>query len=123
MRRLPWFFIGAATILLVAGSAIFGWLTLLAKGFSTRVPPTAIERWLARRIRHMSVPASAKDLTNPVPNSQHVLAQARAHWADHCASCHANDGSGEIAMGKQMYPPAPDMRKPETQTLTDGELF
>jgi mono/diheme cytochrome c family protein len=71
----------------------------------------------------MSVPASAKDLTNPVPNSQQVLAQARAHWADHCASCHANDGSGEIAMGKQMYPPAPDMRKPETQTLTDGELF
>ena len=26
-------------------------------------------------------------------------------------------------MGKHMYPPAPDMRKPETQNLTDGELF
>jgi mono/diheme cytochrome c family protein len=123
MRRLLWFFIGAATILLLAGSAIFGWLTLLAQGFNTRVPPTAMESWLARRIRHLSVPASAKDLTNPVFNSQQVLAQARAHWADHCASCHANNGSGDIAMGRQMYPPAPDMRKPETQTLTDGELF
>ena len=26
-------------------------------------------------------------------------------------------------MGKQMYPPAPDMREPSTQQMTDGELF
>jgi hypothetical protein len=26
-------------------------------------------------------------------------------------------------MGKRMYPPAPDMRQPETQQLTDSELF
>src|SRR5262249_50296644 len=36
---------------------------------------------------------------------------------------HSNDGSGETAMGQQMYPPAPDMRKEHTQRLTDGELF
>jgi mono/diheme cytochrome c family protein len=95
----------------------------MSQGFSTRVPPTQVERWLALRIRHMSVLASAKNLPNPVPDSQEVIAQARAHWADHCASCHANNGSGDVAMGRQMYPPAPDMRKPETQTMTDGELF
>jgi Cytochrome C oxidase, cbb3-type, subunit III len=26
-------------------------------------------------------------------------------------------------MGKHMYPQAPDMRQPETQQMTDGELF
>jgi Cytochrome C oxidase, cbb3-type, subunit III len=48
---------------------------------------------------------------------------ARAHWADHCAACHSNNGSGDAEMGKHMYPPAPDMRQSETQSLTDGELF
>jgi mono/diheme cytochrome c family protein len=46
-----------------------------------------------------------------------------AHWADHCATCHANDGSGDTELGKRTYPPAPDMRLPATQQLTDGELF
>lgn len=51
------------------------------------------------------------------------LAEAKEHWADHCAGCHANDGSANNTMGKQMYPPAPDMRQHRTQRLTDGELF
>ena len=52
-----------------------------------------------------------------------MLADARAHWADHCAGCHGNDGGGNTALGKNSYPPAPDMRLPETQQLSDGELF
>ncbi len=110
-------------LIVIAGGVLLVALTSLANGFSTRVPPTAVESWLARRIRVSSVPASAKGVSNPVPDSQEVLKQARAHWADHCAPCHANNGSGDVAMGRQMYPPAPDMRKPETQNLTDGELF
>jgi mono/diheme cytochrome c family protein len=46
-----------------------------------------------------------------------------AHYADHCAACHANDGSGETEIGRGLYPKAPDMRLPATQSLTDGELF
>jgi len=46
-----------------------------------------------------------------------------AHYADHCAACHANDGSAETQIGLGMYPRPPDMRQPATQTLTDGELF
>ncbi len=71
----------------------------------------------------MALPADAKRQTNPVPNSPEVLAEARAHWADHCATCHSNNGSGDSEMGKHMYPPAPDMRQADTQNLTDGELF
>ena len=70
-----------------------------------------------------AIPAGAKALPNPIPQSAEILAQARAHWADHCAVCHANNGSGEIEMGKNMYPPPPDMRQPATQRKSDGELF
>jgi len=62
-------------------------------------------------------------MRNPVPNSPQVLAEARAHFADHCAGCHGNDGSGRSEMGQNLYPRAPDMRAAATQTLSDGELF
>ncbi len=45
------------------------------------------------------------------------------HYADHCAQCHANNGSGETMLGSGMYPKPPDMRLPATQNRTDGELF
>jgi len=94
-----------------------------ARGWSARAKPTPPERWLARAARHAAISRDAKTLVNPVANTPAVLAEARAHWADHCAVCHANDGSGEVPMGEHMYPPAPDMRAPLTQDLSDGELF
>jgi mono/diheme cytochrome c family protein len=107
----------------MAGLIAFAVVKTNADGFSARVPPTSIEAAFAIQARKLAVPASAVSLVNPVSDSPEVLAQARAHWADHCASCHANDGSGNAPMGKRMYPPAPDMRGPRTQKMTDGELF
>jgi len=71
----------------------------------------------------MALPAGARARENPVADSPEVLAETRAHWADHCVGCHSNNGSGDAGMGKHMYPPAPDMRQAATQNLTDGELF
>jgi len=105
--------------------AIFTGLALIrqSRGFSTHEQPTSMESWVAREARATAMPPAAKSRMNPVSNSPEVLEAARAHWADHCATCHANDGSGDTMMGKNLYPPAPDMRLPETQQLTDGELF
>ncbi len=75
------------------------------------------------RLRSQAIPAADRNRTNPAPDTAEVLEQARAHWADHCAVCHGNDGSGNTEMGKHMYPPAPNMRLADTQHLTDGELF
>ena len=94
-----------------------------ARGLSARTEPSEIERWIARRARMAAIPPDAASLKNPAPNTPEVLAEARAHWADHCASCHGNDGSGESMMGKRTYPPAPDMRAQETQAMSDGALF
>ena len=55
--------------------------------------------------------------------SADVWAESRAHFADHCASCHANDGSGGTELGQNLYPKAPDMRLDATQALSDGELY
>jgi mono/diheme cytochrome c family protein len=46
-----------------------------------------------------------------------------AHYADHCAICHDNDGSGNTTIGKGLFPKPPDMRQPATRNLSDGELF
>jgi mono/diheme cytochrome c family protein len=117
-----WFFLG---ILFSAAVAIVAGLVMIrqARGFSAREQPTAAELWIAREARSVALPRVAKSRTNPVDNSSEVMEAARAHWADHCASCHANDGSGDTVLGRNLFPPAPDMRLPATQQLTDGELF
>lgn len=112
-------FLAACALALVAGGAFL----MTARGLSARAEPSAIERWIARRARLAAIPRDAAAKTNPVPDTPEVLAEARAHWADHCASCHGNDGTGESLMGKRTYPPAPDMRLPETQQMSDGALF
>ena len=122
MNRLSWFFFGAIFACLLAAAA--GAVILHdARGFSASEPPGALERWIARRARSAAMPADARARPNPLQNNPEVLAEARAHWADHCAACHANDGSGDTLLGKHTSPPAPDMRLPATQKLTDGELF
>ena len=52
-----------------------------------------------------------------------LLADGRSHFADHCAVCHGNDGRGDTAYGRNLYPRAPDLTAAATQTLSDGELF
>ena len=109
-------------IAIVISVVAAGWL-ILHHGFSARDEPTAIEAFVARRVRTLAIPQRATQLPNPVPATPEVLAEAMAHFADHCATCHANDGSGDTSIGKGLYPKPPDFRKPATQNLTDGQLF
>ena len=98
-------------------------LALLRDGVSARPEPPRLEASVARALRHVAIPAEARARRNPLPATPELLADARAHFADHCATCHANDGSGETPVGQGLRPRAPDMRLPETQRLSDGELF
>ena len=103
-------------------SGVWLWIAR-SDGFSAREEPRLFERILARTARRWAVPANERDAVNPVAFSSEVWAASRAHFADHCAGCHANDGSGRTEMGQNLYPRAPDMRLPATQDLTDGELY
>jgi mono/diheme cytochrome c family protein len=110
-------------VLVVAIAAVLGYSAIEFGGFGARDEPTIFERWAARTARHLAVPRAGRNATNPVPFSDQVWADARAHFADHCANCHGNDGSGQSEMGRNLYPRAPDMRLAATQTLTDGEIY
>ncbi len=92
-------------------------------GLSALSQPHTLEATAARAARRLAVPGAIKARPNPIPASADAIASGRAHFADHCASCHANDGSGNTEVGRNLFPKAPDMRQPETQALTDGELF
>jgi mono/diheme cytochrome c family protein len=106
-----------AIVLAVASMFIKG------KGLSTRDEPSRIETVVAMQFRKLAMPSEARDRKNTVPASPEAVEAGLAHWADHCATCHANDGSGDTTIGRNLYPKAPDMRKAPTQDLTDGELF
>jgi mono/diheme cytochrome c family protein len=97
--------------------------SLLHGGLSARATPGRLEIFFARNVRHLAIPASAREMWNPIVNSPAVQQEARRHFADHCATCHANDGSGESEIGRGLYPKPPDLRAAATQKLSDGEIF
>ena len=110
----------ALLFLLVVGG-IMVWLH--GRGVSARAQPSWIEARAALFMRGWMIPSTYKGLKNPISNTQENFVAAREHFADHCASCHGNDGSGNTEMGRNLYPKAPDMRLRRTQNLGDGELF
>jgi len=111
-----------AGLIVVAGAVTVGaWF--IQQGFSAKDEPSALEVALARQVRHLAVPRNQRDATNPVVSSPEMLADARAHFADHCATCHSNNGSGQTQIGRNLFPKAPDLRQKDTQSLSDGELF
>ena len=89
----------------------FGWMgyQLFMTGFSAKMEPHPIEVFIARKIRHLAIPIEKRNARNPIPLSPDVMKEALAHFADHCATCHANDGSGQTPIGKNMYPKAMDL--------------
>jgi uncharacterized membrane protein/mono/diheme cytochrome c family protein len=111
-----------AVLAVVAIIVAFGF-RLAEYGLSAHDQPSVLEKLVATQVRRWAIPVKAKKVKNPLPASATLLEQGRNHWADHCASCHANNGSGETEMGKNLYPKAPDMRQVQTQSLSDGELY
>jgi mono/diheme cytochrome c family protein len=110
-------------VVVAVGLAVAAGASILHNGLSARATPTAMEAMIARNARHLAIPANARNEHNPIAASDETLKGARAHFADHCASCHANDGSGDTMYGKGLYPKPPNLRLEETQKLSDGELF
>lgn len=114
----------AAWLLFLLALVVTGaMLVVQGRGVSARPQPSWIETRAALFLRGWLTPPMYKGLRNPVTATPDNFAAARQHFADHCASCHANDGSGNTEMGQSFYPKAPDMRLPRTQELSDGEIF
>ena len=115
----------AAAVLVAIGGvfAAIGLIYLMNTGLSARDTPGTLETALALRARNLTIGWHAKNIKNPTQSTPEALSEGREHFADHCATCHANDGSGNTDFGRGMFPKPPDMRLPRTQQLSDGELF
>jgi mono/diheme cytochrome c family protein len=110
--------VAAAIVVVIAAGVSF-----FHGGISARTAPSRMETMVAREVRHMAIPTEFTKLQNPVPGSPENIHEGMMHFADHCAVCHDNDGSGETMFGHGLYPKPPDLRREETQKLSDGELF
>jgi mono/diheme cytochrome c family protein len=115
----------ALLVLIVGIGVIAGVLayTVARRGLSAHEEPSRVEAMLARTMRRLATPEAIRTRRNPVPLTDAVVKHALEHYADHCAACHATDGSGDTEMGRGLYPKVPDIRGVETQSLSDGELF
>ena len=92
-------------VLLGAGAIAY----VVATGLDARKQPSALEARIARSVRRLAVPRDIRERRNPVQPSADVMTGGIDHFADHCASCHGVDGSGDTEIGRGLFPKAPDM--------------
>lgn len=109
-------------VLLLAGAVVLA-SRLFGSYPGARDAPSHTEVVVSRRVRSWAISRSARDARNPFTSSPELLKESAHHFADHCASCHGNDGSGATEMGHNFFPRVPDMRAEATQRLSDGELY
>ena len=107
----------------IVGAFVWMGYQMFTTGFSAKTEPHALEVIIARQVRHLAIPLEQRNAQNPIPLNPDVMKESLAHFADHCATCHANDGSGQTPIGKNVYPKAPDLRLADTQSMSDGEIF
>ena len=119
MKR--WKLVLLAVIALFAVGAIYA-TVLVRRGFSARENPSWIEAFAAGIAKSLAVPAAYR-LKNPYAPTAENVREGEEHFTDHCAICHANDGSGDTLFGKGLYPKPPNMRDADTQNKSDGELY
>ena len=108
-------------IAILAAGGIYA-TVVVRRGFSARENPSRIEAFAAGIAKRLAVPATYRMKDPYAPTAENVR-EGEEHFADHCAICHANDGSGDTLFGGGLYPKPPDMRTAETQNKADGELY
>ena len=118
----PWKVVSLILFALAVAVAGYG-LILVRRGFSALATPSAIEELAATTARKLAVPSAYRQLRSPMTPSTENIRAGMEHFADHCATCHSNDGGGQTFFGKGLYPKPPDLRAAGTQNKSDGELY
>lgn len=112
-------------ILLLLALLALGLLALALlerRGFRANAPVPHWEAAIAQRLRNTSIPRTERERKNPAASSLAFLRDGRDSFLAHCAICHGVDGSGKTPVGTNLYPRVPDLRSPQTQRLSDGEI-
>jgi len=97
-----------SVILIVFLVGAYGFLA--SRGLSARKKPSNFEYSIANTALGVSIPSEAKKQKNPLNTTQDDLVEAKKHYQEHCAVCHAKDGSGQTDTSASMSPEVPDLR-------------
>jgi mono/diheme cytochrome c family protein len=121
MRKLIaiWALISALAFLTVLVFGIVVW----SHGFNSRAQPSSLEDSVAMKLHDSSIPDRYGKMSNPLPAANMDLIEAGGHYEEHCAVCHADNGSGITKFDGTMYPRPTDLRSDDTQEMSDGELY
>jgi plastocyanin len=108
-----------AVVALVAGLAVYSFLGQGA--LAADRTPGRLETAVARRLVRLSIPAAARRASNPA--SPGGWRRGSDGFAAQCTVCHGANGRGQSEIGRNMYPPVPDLASADIQHFSDGELF
>ncbi len=112
--------IAVAALALIAAVVV---IVVLPNLFVATQAPGPVETALALRVRNLSIPAAARRAVNPLAGRTDAWREGGAHFEDHCAVCHNDDGRGGGEIGPNMNPRVPDLTSARTQGLSDGQLY
>jgi plastocyanin/mono/diheme cytochrome c family protein len=121
MRRFRLLLFALVGVAVLAAGVVYA--AVRTNGLSADRAPGVVETAIARRLVLLSIPASARGLTNPNAANADAWRAASDHFAEHCAGCHGPDGRGKSEFAAHMYPPVPDLADPAIQAFSDGALF
>ncbi len=86
--------IWAAVALVGVIAVAVGGLLLWSHGFDSRAEPSSVEENIAMKIHDSSIPDKYEKMNNPLATRVDLI-EAGGHYEEHCAACHADNGSGQ----------------------------
>jgi mono/diheme cytochrome c family protein len=104
-------------------SVISAMLGALLQGCTADKPPSREEAALANAAKDVAIPLEAGMKKNPVPATDEVVSQGQEVFLGSCAQCHGADARGDTDIGRNMAPPAMDLKSAHVQHWSDAELF
>lgn len=113
-RCLLWALLLTAVLLASIG------LALARNGLSARAGLSSVEDRILYELRKRVIALDTGDRQNPQAGRWR---EAVHHFQEECAVCHGAAGRGDGLLGPLVYPPAPDLTGPRTQSLSDAEVY
>lgn len=120
MAHKSWL-IAVVVILILIGGAAYGLVTF---DFGALPNPGGTETSIISSLRESYIRRGARNLpASPIANNAAAVSQGRTLYSKQCAECHGADGREPSPIGASMYPRVPSLSSPDTQAMSDKEIF
>jgi len=90
--------------------------------FTARATPSWLETRLAGYVLRRAVRNHAAAQPNPLPATAENIKAGEHEYLEHCAVCHAPDGSARDLLGADFFPPIARLAR-GAPSWSDGELY